>query len=79
MPKLFDVESGRLVATLNDEELAFLVDRLEEESSGDRDYYIDRDTIAVLAEDGAPRRVLDALEAALDGRDSGDVRWEPDA
>ncbi len=49
---------------------------LEEESSTDRDYYIDLDTLDYLAERGAEASLLSALRKALGGREEMEFRWE---
>lgn len=78
MPKLYDKESGRLVGTLSQADLDFLMVEFEEESSDDQDYYIDLDTLELLAEAGADGSLLTTLRDALAGRESCEVRWEAD-
>ena len=76
MPHLRDKDSGRTIGTISEEELAFLVEALEETSDSDTDYYIDSDTIDMLEEDGATPNLTTLLRASLDGRDGMDVEWQ---
>ena len=78
MIKLHDVESGALIGTITEEQLKVLVEQLEEESPEDRDYYIDADTIEMLAEAGAPAHLVEVLKSALGPTQDAEVRWEDD-
>ena len=75
MVTLRDKETGKLLGSISDEDLQFLIDELEEESREDADYFIDEDTIAMLEEDGAPDSLTSLLRAALEGRDGLDIQW----
>jgi hypothetical protein len=75
MIRLQDAERGTPIGTITEEQLQFLIDELEEESSEDRDYYLSADTIDMLEEDGADRELVSLLRGALDGREGFDVRW----
>jgi hypothetical protein len=74
--RLLDNGDGRELARIERAELDFLIDVLEEESSTDRDYYVDRDTLDYLAERGAEASLLSALRQALGTRDEMEFRWE---
>jgi hypothetical protein len=76
MPKLYEKTQDRLLGTITAGELAFLMEQLEEESSTDRDYYIDADTIEMLVEAGAPANLVDVLKSALGPESDAEVRWE---
>ena len=78
MPKLYDKSNDRLLGEISQQDLDLLSAQFEEESSRDRDYYVDNDTFLALADAGASSRLLDALKAALDANGEGDVRWEAD-
>lgn len=77
--RLIDTQDGRELARIERADLDFLIDVLEEESSTDRDYYVDLDTLDYLAERGAEASLLSALRQALGQRDEMDFRWEPTA
>ncbi|HJS43754.1 MAG TPA: hypothetical protein VJ755_09800 [Gemmatimonadales bacterium] len=53
MIELRDKNTNQPLGTIEDTELKFLVDELEEESDTDRDYYLDADTVDMLEADGA--------------------------
>ena len=72
--KLYDAGSGDLLGEISEEQLQFLQDRFEEETSDDQDYYINRATLDTLKEAGADASLLSMLERALKG-DEGDIRW----
>ena len=78
MPKLYEKSQDRLLGTISADELAFLMEQLEEESSTDRDYYVDADTIDMLVEAGAPPNLVTLLKSALGPTNDGEVRWEDD-
>lgn len=75
MIELRDVERDTTLGTITEEQLQFLIDALEEESTEDIDYYISGDTIDMLEEDGADAQLVGLLRRALDGRDGMDIRW----
>lgn len=78
MPKLYDKQTGQAFGSITPSELQLLIDQFEEESSTDRDYYIDATAVDMLAEAGAPATLLDVLRSALTGREDCEIRWEPD-
>jgi hypothetical protein len=78
MPKLYDKETGRFLGTISQADLDFLMVEFEEESSEDQDYYVDVDTLELLAEAGADASLLETLRTALGGREACEVRWEAD-
>jgi processive 1,2-diacylglycerol beta-glucosyltransferase len=78
MAKVYDMESGELIGTVSETELQFLVDQLEEEDSEDRDYYIDRASLAWFEEQGADPSLMSLLRKALGERAGMDIRWEKD-
>jgi hypothetical protein len=71
---LYDAATGDLLGEISEEQLQFLQDRFEEETSDDQDYYINRATLDTLKEAGADASLLSMLERALKG-DEGDIRW----
>jgi processive 1,2-diacylglycerol beta-glucosyltransferase len=73
--ELRDKETHELLGTISEDELQVLIDNLEETSAGDTDYYIDQDTIDLLAEEGAPGPLVEFLRRALGGREGVEIRW----
>ena len=76
MIKLYDKETGRLLGTLREEQLRFLIDQLEEESSDDTDYYINKATIEMLVQAGADPELVTLLQQGLGEREEMEIRWE---
>lgn len=75
MIELRDKATNELLGTIEDDELRFLVDELEEESSTDRDYYVDTDTVDMLEDDGAPASLIALLRRIVGSQDGVEVRW----
>jgi hypothetical protein len=75
MPFLKDKESGTVIGQISDEQLHFLIDHLEEESSTDRDYYLNVTTIQMLADAGADPKLVEMLTKALGKRDGLEILW----
>ena len=76
MPRLIRLDTGDDIGQISDEQLAFLVGQLEEEHDDDTDYYIDRDTLELLSDNGADPELLAMLEKAIGDDDSMDIAWE---
>lgn len=76
MPKLIRIDTGDEIGTVTDKHLAFLVEQLEEEHEEDEDYYIDRDTLELLSDNGADPELLAILEKGLGDDDAMDIAWE---
>ena len=75
MIDLSNAETNQLLGTVSDADLQELMDPLEEESSDDRDYYINADTIDTLAEQASPE-FIEVLRSALGSSEGVEVRWE---
>ena len=75
MIELRDKVTNELLGSIGNDELHFLVDELEEESTTDRDYYIDAATIDMLEDDGAPSSLVLLLRRILGSEEGVDVRW----
>ncbi len=76
MPRLFRIDTEADIGTITDAQLRFLVEQLEEEHDEDEDYYIDRDTLELLSDNGADPELLALLEKAIGDDDSMDIGWE---
>lgn len=77
MIKLVDAGTRATLGTITEAQLTQLMAALEEESSEDRDYYINRDTLDLLVEQGADGELVELLRRALGDREDMDIRWEP--
>ena len=76
MPRLIRLDTGNEIGTITDAQLAFLVDQLEEDHDDDKDYYIDKDTLELLSDNGAEPDLLALLEKGLAGDEEMDISWE---
>lgn len=75
MVKLYDKASGAEIGTVSEEQLRILFDQLEEESPADDDYYINRETVYMLEQEGADPSLIAILRRAMGDRDDMDIRW----
>ncbi|MGE0867461.1 MAG: galactosyldiacylglycerol synthase [Kofleriaceae bacterium] len=78
MPRLIRLDTGTTIGTITDAQLTFLVEQLEEEHDEDRDYYLDRPTLEVLADNAIDPELLAMLEKAMGDDDAMDIAWEDD-
>jgi hypothetical protein len=76
MPRLIRIDTGDDIGTISDAQLKFLVEQLEEEHDEDQDYYIDRDTLELMSDNGGDPELLAMLEKAIGDDDSMDISWE---
>jgi len=72
---IYDEATDAVYGTLNETQLQFLMDHLEEESAEDTDFYINQATVDMLEQDGADAGLLTLLRTALGGRADMDIRW----
>jgi hypothetical protein len=75
MIDLYNSDTNQPIGSISDADLQVLMDALEEESSDDRDYYINADTIDILAEN-ASAELVELLRSALGSSEGVEVRWE---
>ena len=75
MIQLFDAQRGDRLGAISEEQFQRLVDALEEESTTDRDYYLNVATIDMLEAGGADAQLVSLLREALAGREGMDIRW----
>jgi hypothetical protein len=76
MPRVTRIDTDVEIGTITNEQLQFLVAQLEEEHGDDKDYFIDRDTLELLSDNGADPELLAMLEKGLAGDDEMDISWE---
>lgn len=76
MPRLVRLDTGDEIGSINDDQLKFLVEQLEEEHDDDKDYFIDRDTLELLSDNGADPELLALLEKGMGDDDEMDIAWE---
>ncbi len=76
MPRLVRIDTGEDIGEITSAQLAFLVEQLEEENEDDQDYFIDRDTLELLSDNGADPELIALLEKAMGDDESMDIAWE---
>ena len=76
MPRLIRLSDNETIGEITKAQLQFLVDQLEEEDSDDTDYFIDRDTLELLSDNGADPELLAMIEKAMGDDDEIDLGWE---
>jgi hypothetical protein len=75
MIDLYNEATGELLGPITEADLKVLVDALEEESTEDRDYFINTETIDVIADGRATDHLVALLRKAVGESDGVDIRW----
>jgi len=75
MIDVYNKATNELLGSITEADLKVLVDALEEESSDDRDYYINAATIDVIGDGRATDHLLKLLRTALGDSEGVDIRW----
>ena len=73
--RLYDNASGAELGTLTEEQLQFLIDNLEEETSDDQDYYLNPNTLELLATRGGDSSLISILRQAMGDKQGIEIRW----
>jgi hypothetical protein len=76
MINLKNKETGESIGSISEENLQYLIDELEEENDEDKDYWLNRAELEVLAEQGADPALIAMLESALGDNDDVEIIWE---
>jgi hypothetical protein len=76
MIDVYKNDTNELVGSITEADLQVLVDHLEEESSEDRDYFIDQATLDVIGDGQATEHLMGVLRKALGNADGVDIRWQ---
>ena len=75
MITLRNKETGQELGSITEEQLKFLIDQMEEESSEDTDYWLPRAQIDVFRDAGADTALLQLLESALGDNEDIEIQW----
>jgi hypothetical protein len=75
MISLYDNVTGSFIGTITEEQLQFLIDQFEEESTEDQDYFINGDELDNLQEAGADETLITLLRTTLGNRIEMEIRW----
>jgi hypothetical protein len=76
MVKLYDKRTGQYLGRIDDDQLSFLIDHLEEESLTDTDYYVNRSTLDLLKEKGLSEDLARLIEDAMGADDEVEIRYQ---
>ena len=74
--RITDKATGIVLGKISDDEFQFLVDQLEEESNSDTDYYIDQQTVNMLASAGGPASLITFLRSIVSADAGVDIAWQ---
>lgn len=75
MVYIYDKTTSDLIGEIGDEDLQFLIDQMEEESTKDQDYSITNMEIAYFDENGASSQLVDLLREALGEKSEVIILW----
>lgn len=75
MIEVRDANTGAVIGSFSEAQLAFLTSQLEEESLEDTDYYINQATLDLFEQNGADPALVTMLRQALAGREDMDIEW----
>ena len=73
--RLYVKDQSRLIGAITAEQLETLNDLLEEEDSQDHDYYVDRDILDFLEEEGADAELIALLRPHIPEGDGVEIQW----
>ncbi len=68
-------DSGASLGTIGEADLRIVIDQFEEESSTDRDYFIDSSTLGLLEDAGISPDFAAMLRTAIGSSDGIDIVW----
>ena len=79
MVYLYNKSSGDLLGEISEDELQFLIDQMEEESTKDKDYSITNMEIEYFKTQGADRHLVTILRQALGDQNEVIILWSRSA
>jgi hypothetical protein len=75
MIEIYDKRSGEYIGTINEEQLRFLQDQMEEESLQDKDYSITPLEVEYFLGQGADPELVELLRSALGDKKEVVIEW----
>ena len=75
MVYLYNQSTNELLGEISDDELQFLIDQMEEESTKDQDYSITRMEIAYFSQNGATPHLINLLTDAMGEQQEVIILW----
>ena len=77
MIDLYNAATNQFIGSVSEADLQVLIDVLEEESPDDTDYYINEETLDLLAEGGASTQLVSLLRTVVTAAtDGAEIRWQ---
>lgn len=67
--------TGEDVGEIDEQDVQFLIDQLEEEDAEDRAYFVNSDTLELLRENGASEALMGLLRKATSKSGEAEIRW----
>jgi processive 1,2-diacylglycerol beta-glucosyltransferase len=75
MVYLYNQATDELLGEISEDELQFLIDQMEEESTKDKDYSVTRMEIAYFSQNGATPHLINLLTQALGEQQEVIILW----
>jgi len=75
MVYLYNQATDELLGEISEDELQFLIDQMEEDSTKDKDYSITRMEIAYFSQNGATPHLINLLTQALGEQQEVIILW----
>jgi hypothetical protein len=75
MIELREKGTTTVIGTITEEQLQALSSEMEAESSTDRDYYLTRETLEMLEDDGVDPTLVQMLRRAMGSRTELEIEW----
>ncbi|CAN5786915.1 hypothetical protein BH10CHL1_BH10CHL1_50740 [soil metagenome] len=79
MITLYNEETGAALGEITEAQLEFLEDQLVEEGAEDADYFINLDTVDLLAQRGADAALVTLLKQAIGATEGIEITWSEEA
>jgi hypothetical protein len=67
--------NNQLIGNITEQQLQFLVDALEEESSNDQDYWLNVSMIDIMEQNGADAAMIVLLRTAMGSDEEIEIVW----
>ena len=74
--RLYIKDPKKELGTITEEQLQTLLDLLEEEDEEDRDYYVDKDILDYMEEEGADKELIALLRPHVTEDDGVEIEWK---
>ena len=79
MITLYNEETGAALGEITEAQLEFLEEQLVEEGAEDADYFINLDTVDLLAQRGADAPLVTLLKQAIGATEGIEITWSEEA